>query len=73
VWELWVNDLVRDKIRENNDNELPLAGEILAGGCVSKIYNIRKVLPRNTLLQQYNNVYCFNLSKFINTRRGSHR
>ena len=30
-----VNDLVRDKIRENNNNDLPLAGEILAGGCVS--------------------------------------
>jgi len=31
--KLTVNDLVRDKIRENNNNDLPLAGEILAGGC----------------------------------------
>ena len=27
--------MVRDKIRENNNNDLPLAGEILAGGMVS--------------------------------------
>merc|ERR1712038_1863881 len=30
--KLTMNDLVRDKIRENNNNDLPLAGEILAGG-----------------------------------------
>jgi len=31
-----VNDLVRDKVAEANHGKLPLYGEILAGGMVSK-------------------------------------
>jgi len=31
--KLTMNDLVRDTIRKNNDNRLPLMGEVIAGGC----------------------------------------
>jgi len=31
--KLTMNDLVRDTIRKNNDQRLPLIGEVIAGGC----------------------------------------
>jgi len=31
--KLTMNDLVRDKIRQYNDQKLPLIGEVMAGGC----------------------------------------
>jgi len=37
-----MNDLVRDKLMDKNGN-LPVWGEVIAGGCVSVVLNLKKL------------------------------